>query len=266
MNFLCFLLLPLFFGTVMWQQRQTVQAIDPDFNLNDMMNKQNCPNFKCSAGHTPVPKSRGLKKFESMGCSSMGGGAIMMTGGGDGGGEKPYETCCDQWHACYQICGMSKNACDTAFETCAKDACGIEYDTKCKQDVEINTMMMKLSGCQKFNEAQYRACECTPNERAMTKRRGALEYFYKKYSPDTMDKVEHLAKKADTTKKMANLLMKLLQKYPEAIQKIEDPMKKMYDKIRMNSDTETNDHTTSVTEEMKEDDSDFVSEEDHIEL
>lgn len=181
-----------------------------------------------------------------------------MMAGADATGDKPYESCCDQWHACYQICGVSKKTCDTTFETCAKEGCGA--DETCTKDVELNTMMMKLGGCQKFNEAQYKACECTQKDQAPAKRQAALRYFYKKYAPDSVDKAESLAAKADTPSKMAGLLIKLLLKYPAAIQKVEDPMKKMYDKIRTESSTEGG---TKVEEQTDEEE---IPSEDHIEL
>eukprot|EP00977_Amphora_coffeiformis_P025438 scaffold19791_cov142-Amphora_coffeaeformis.AAC.2 len=255
MKFLCRLLLIV----------AAVQAADPDFDLNDMMKGQTCPNFKCSAGYTPVPKSR--LKWESMGCASMGGGSMMMMAGGGAEDDKPYEACCDQWHACYQICGVSKATCDTTFETCAKEACA--EDATCKQNVEINAMMMQIGGCQKFNEAQVKVCECTAKGgddsstgAAATKRQAALRYFYKKFAPENIDKVENLAAKADTPSKMAGLFLKLLRKYPEAIQKVEDPMKKMYDKIRMETKEKEGDDTTVVVEETEE----GASEGEHIEL
>ena len=187
----------------------------PDFDINDMMN-QNCPNYRCSAGMTPTPKAR--PKFESTGCSTLGAGSIMMTGGG-GSTDKPYEACCDLWHACYQVCGVSKKSCDQQFETCAKDRCHSATDSEtCTKDADLSIMMMKLGGCQAFNQAQYKACDCTATkDKAVAQREAALRYFYKKQAPDNVDKVPNLVAKADTPSKLAGLFVKLLAKYPAAI-------------------------------------------------
>jgi len=120
----------------------------------------------------------------------MGGGALMMNPGADGSEDKPYESCCHQWHACYQICGVSKQTCDTTFETCSKQACG--FDDKCNKDVEINNMMMKLGGCKKYEQAQYQACECAPSHQVPQKREAAIRYFYKKFAPENVDKAKDL--------------------------------------------------------------------------
>lgn len=226
-----------------------------NFDFNNMMN-QNCPNFRCSSGHTPAPKSR--TKFESTGCSSMGGGAVMMNMGETG--EKPYESCCHQWHACYQICGVSKKTCDSTFDACAKETCG-DDDEKCTKDVELSTMMMKLGGCKKFDESQYQACECTPSDQASQKREAAIRYFYKKYAPENVEKSKSLAAKADTPSKLAGLFVKLLLKYPDSIVKKDDPMKTMFDKIKVDTESSSS-SSSSGTETVEEGDEEIDSDSD----
>jgi len=215
-----------------------------NFDFQNMMN-QNCPDFRCSSGYTPVPKSR--VKFESMGCSSMGGGSMLMPGGGSM--EKPYESCCHQWHACYQICGSSKKICDTTFETCSKESCA--GDEKCTKDLELTNMMLKLGGCKRFDESQLRQCDCTPKNKALEKREASIRKFYKKNSPDNVDKVPNLAKKADTPGKLAGLFIKLLLKYPEAITIKEDPMKAMFDKINVDKPPPESEETDTASDEDK---------------
>ncbi len=148
--------------------------------------------------------------------------------------EKPYESCCHQWHACYQVCGSTKKTCDTTFETCAKEVCG--GDEKCTKDVELNNMMLKLGGCKKFEQAQYQACECASSNQVAQKREAAIRYFYKKFSPENVEKAKELALKADTASKLAGLFRKLLLKYPDAIVKKDDPMKAMFDKMKLDVD------------------------------
>mmetsp|Transcript_100135 Transcript_100135/g.289121 ORF Transcript_100135/g.289121 Transcript_100135/m.289121 type:complete len:260 (-) Transcript_100135:477-1256(-) len=219
-----------------------------DFDFQKMMN-QNCPNFKCSSGYTPVPKSR--QKFESTGCSAMGGGAVMMNPGDSGSNEKPYEDCCHAWHACYQVCGVAKKTCDNTFEACAKEACG--DDEKCTKDLELSSMMMKLTGCKPFDEAQYQACECVVNDKVPEKREAAIRNFYKKNSPENIDKAKSLVTKADTPSKLAGLFIKLLSKYPDAIIKKEDPMKSMFDKIKLDEADKVSDEDEAEKGEAADD-------------
>lgn len=83
------------------------QGGDPNFNFDSL--KKTCPRYSCGSGLSPVPKSRSVTKFTSEGgCAAMGSGGMMMMQPGKDGADKPYEQCCHQWHACYQICGSSK--------------------------------------------------------------------------------------------------------------------------------------------------------------
>lgn len=245
-----------------------------NFDFNNMMN-QNCPNFKCSSGYTPVPKSR--TKFESTGCSAMGGGSMMVANPG-GSNEKLYESCCHQWHACYQVCGVSKKTCDNTFETCAKKVCDEQDESngggsreeegeedndakgQCTKDVELSTMMMKLSGCKRYDEAQLQVCECALKDKADDKKETAIRNFYKKNAPENVNKAQSLVAKADTPAKLAGLFIKLLLKYPDAITIKEDPMQAMFDKIK----TESSDEKEAVVEDG--DDVDETEEEEKIEL
>lgn len=185
-----------------------------------------CPNFRCANNMTPVPKTRA--KFSSSGCGTMGGG-IMMMGKDKNSGKEVYAPCCDLWHACYQTCGAPKKSCDDGYDQCTKELC--DNDNDCEKTANINSMMIKIGGCQKYDQAQYQACECVPKDKAEDKRADAIRYFYKKHAPSGVEKAKELAKKADSTTKMAGLFKKLLAKYPDAIQKIEDPQQAMYQKM-----------------------------------
>lgn len=173
-----------------------------------------------------------------------------MKPGGGTGDEKAYESCCHQWHACYQICGVSKKTCDAAFEKCSKAKCGT--DEACNKELNLSSMMMKLSGCKTFDEAQYRACECTSSDKATERRESAIRYFYKKQAPESVEKAKSLAAKADTSLKMAGLFIKLLLKYPDAIEKKQDPMQEMFDKIKNDKPEADADSTTNEPEEPSE--------------
>lgn len=198
----------------------------PDFGGADFGGLgKSCPSFRCTGG-SPVPKAR--PKFVSKGCGKMGGGMMMMMGGG--GGEK-YAPCCDLWHACYQTCGAAKKACDDAFKSCSEVTCG--GDTKCEKDAEMKAMMLNLGGCQLYDESQYHACECVRKDKAPEKRAAALRYFYKKFAPDNVDKVDALMKKADSTAKLAGLFRKLHARYPASIKvEVDDEMARMQEMMR----------------------------------
>ena len=196
-------------------------------NLDDMMGGRSCPNFRCTGGLAVVPKSRSAVKFESYGCNAMSSAMMFQMGSDDTDDQAPHEICCDQWHACYQVCGVSKESCDATFSTCAEKVCGA--DEKCHQNAKISHMSIQFGGCQKYDRAQYTSCECVPKQKATDKREAVIRNFYKKHSPDSIDKAADLAKKADTALKMAGLLRKLIKKYPESIQRKEDPKRKEYD-------------------------------------
>jgi len=94
------------------------------------------------------------------------------------------------------------------------------------------SIMINFETCQTFDAEQYSHCECVASEDVSGRRQDVLRKFYKKFSPESLDKVEGLAKKADTTRKMANLVGKLVKKYyPKTIQKIKDPQQEIMEKI-----------------------------------
>jgi hypothetical protein len=235
----------------LFSTRLDVGAADSP-NLDDLMGGKKCPNYKCTGGLVVVPKSRAVK-FDSFGCSGMGS---MMSMGVDGDdGDDPKVPCCDQWHACYQVCGASKESCDTTFKTCAEDVCGA--DEKCKQSAKMKHMSIQFEGCQTYDQAQYKACECVPKNKAMVKRETVIRNFYKKHAPDSIDKAADLAKKADTAGKMASLLRKLIKKYPGSIQRKENPKMKEQEEFmrraRENVVVEEDQDSTEEKEEATED-------------
>jgi len=209
-----------------------------------------CPAYRCSKGMTPVPKSR--LKFTSKGCGAMGSGVMMM---GMGSGNEKYSSCCDLWHACYQTCGASKQGCDDGFKQCSKVICGPDDD--CVKSADLNTMMLNMGGCSVYDQAQYQACECVEKSKVEEKRADAIRYFYKKHAPDNVDKAKQLAKKADTTSKMAGLIKKLVAKYPKCIAKIQDPQQAMYERMMKESKKESDDGSANkktTTDSTEEDD------------
>lgn len=218
----------------------------PDFAGGFGNNNRPCPDYRCTSGMVPVPKSR--QKFTSTGCGAMGGGMVMLGGGDAKNSAKVYESCCDQWHACYQVCGVSKRVCDDSFKSCTEQVCGEDED--CKKDASIASLMIDVGGCGRFDQAQYGACECVDKSKAQAKREAAIRRFYKKNAPDQEDsKAEGLAKKADSKSKLASLFRKLLAKYPSAIEKIEDPQQAMYRKMMEDAQKKSENDAEEATEE-----------------
>lgn len=226
------------------------------------MGGQNCKMFSCTKDKAPVPKAREDFKFTSGGCDAMGGGALMLNKA-ESSQEKPFEKCCHEWHACYQICGTSKQACDEAFKSCSEEKCKGKGED-CTQQYQLISMMLQLGGCQSFESQQAAACKCVSkkDDKHLKKREEVLKMFYQKYAPDSIDKVPELAKKTDTAAKMAQLLRKLVAKYPESIvfveseeakkykEMFENVNQKMKDEKKEDSDSETE---TEVLEEEEQD-------------
>ena len=150
---------------------------------------------------------------------------VDPSGGGDG--KEVYESCCDQWAACYQICGMSKAACDEQFKTCSTKICeslpdddgtpasddGEDGDKgtsssreDCNRKSSLASMMSSINGCKSYDAAQYKACDCVPKDKAPDRREAAIRYFYKNFAPDNVSKVKQLMSKVDTSSKMAGLM------------------------------------------------------------
>jgi len=172
--------------------------------------------------------------------------------------DGPTESCCHQRDACYQICGVSKLVCDEKFKKCQDDTCASITDeqvkNKCNEDVNLSNLMLSLADCKVFDTAQRDACECVTKDKAADKREAAIRYFYKKFSPESLDKVSGLAKKADTKAKLAGLFQKLLLKYPEAIKKIKDPQAQLMEDLMNNMDKKrkTSDDVDDTEDEVDE--------------
>mmetsp|Transcript_54687 Transcript_54687/g.62040 ORF Transcript_54687/g.62040 Transcript_54687/m.62040 type:complete len:260 (+) Transcript_54687:192-971(+) len=208
-----------------------------------------CKPYKCSKGQTPVNKWP--LSFKSTGCASLGGGISMTAIAPGSDANQIHESCCDKRIACLQICGNTKMNCDDEFQQCTKDVCSKASDEeKCLKSTSILSMMINFENCQTYDQMQHSHCNCVASEDVPKERQEILRKFYKKFSPDSVDKVEGLAKKADTTRKMANLMGKLVRKYyPETIQKIKDPQQEMMENIMKRDKAKE-----MVKEENQEDD------------
>jgi len=182
---------------------------------------------------------------------------MAMGGGGMGMGNEKYATCCDRWHACYQTCGAAKTTCDAGFKSCSADVCG--PDDECKKSADLSSMMLGLGGCQLYDQGQYGACECVSKDKVEGKRASALRSFYKKFaSPESVGKVDALAKKVDSVSKMAALFRKLHVKYPKSIRvEVDDEMARMQEMMRKmgedDNDKKVPGDTTVVVDEEDED-------------
>lgn len=209
---------------------------------------------RCRKTEEPVPKWP--LKLESPGCSGMGGMAVFS--GGQADKEDPLRSCCDQQHACVQTCGISKAFCDDAFKKCNEEVCKAMVDEEqrkqCETSKQMNEIMASIAQCGPYDREQNNHCECVPKEDAPSKRERVLRAFYKKFNPDSVDKVPGLVKKADTPKKMAGLLIKLYKKYPQVIRSVKDPQQEMMEqamKGNKEKEAENNDaEAESDTEDL----------------
>lgn len=196
--------------------------------------KKFCKPYSCPKDHEPVPKWP--LKLSSTGCSSMGG---MQVFSGITDDEDPMRVCCDLRHACLQTCGSIKTFCDDEYVQCGKDVCvgmtSEDEKSKCEKSASINDIMVKMDGCQRYDQEQYKHCECVPKDLVQNKRERVIRAFYKKYNPESVDKVSGLMQKVDTTAKMVGLLLKLYKKYPSVIQKVKDPKQEMMEKMMKES-------------------------------
>ncbi|KAI2507286.1 arachidonic acid secretion [Fragilaria crotonensis] len=193
-----------------------------------------CPPHRCPKDQEPVPKWP--LRLTSTGCSGLGGGLQMMSPGSVSDQNDPKDICCDLRHACFQTCGAMKTVCDEEFFKCSKRACAamVHDDAqrkKCESSSSIHELMISMDKCQKYSAAQSAHCECVPTSRVTSRRTQVLEKFYKKYNPESIDKVPGLVAKVDSGRKMAGLLMQLYKKYPHAIKKIKDPTQEMMEKM-----------------------------------
>lgn len=205
----------------------SIRNATADFDPNMM--DQVCPPFRCSRGTVPVPKRR--LQFSSSGCNSMSGATMFNPNESKG----PSVKCCDIRNACYQICGATKDFCDEQMQKCNTEVCNelpnAELKESCEKQASINVALTKFGGCRDYDAAQNSSCDCVKKDDAPERRKKVLERFYEKHAPDSLQKVEALAQKADSTKKLAALLTKLITKYPNAIKRIEDPNQRLMDDL-----------------------------------
>jgi hypothetical protein len=230
------------------------KTIAQDF---DPMANKNCPPYRCSKGQEPVPKWP--LRLSSTGCSGIGGMQMFHV---QSKTEDPNAICCHLRHACVQTCGSVKSLCDDEFLKCSQKICDSmkrpDDKKQCESTMGVHKMMVQMDPCHKFDANQYSRCECVPKSKAASKREQVLRSFYRKYNPKSIDKVEGLAKKADNPLKMAGLLMKLYQKFPDAIQKTKDPQQEMMEKLMNDPEAKAKAKET-LAKEMKQEQDDGSS-------
>lgn len=193
-----------------------------------------CRPFQCPRKNDePVPKWP--YKVKSMGCASSSGGMMAMKTSKTGNDDDPLEDCCHAKQACLQTCGSVKHLCQEEFMKCGERTCKVLSDStkreECSRTIELQKVMQSLDNCNEFDQYQQQNCQCVAKDKVPKARVNFLTRFYKKYNPDDVAKAEKLAGKADTVRKMSTLVIKLVQKYPEAIKVIEDPNQAMMDRI-----------------------------------
>jgi len=234
-------------------------------NLDDLMGGgKACPAFRCAKGKEPVPVWP--TRFKSTGCSGIGGGMVMsMTNEDDG---PLLERCCDLRHACFQVCGTSKKACENQFKKCTEAACEKEPLTpakvaggepgNCSSTASLKVMMASLGGCKDFSAGQTSGCSCKKAESVAKERKSWLGKFFKKFSGKAGNLDKLMGKFGENKKNFAQLVMRLADKYRgKVVKKVEDPQKLQME--RMMKNFAKDDEEKKKKEEAKADKADKAS-------
>jgi hypothetical protein len=187
--------------------------------MQDMLKDNQCPNAHCTPSNLILVPHFNKLEFESSGCMGINTGNLKVLTSDIK--EERFESCCDLWHACYQVCGVSKSVCDQELEQCTQKSCDLSEDG-CFKQASMMTTMAKMQKCEFFEEAQMHSCMCVEPEKATKWREEAIWYFYQKYAPGNRDKAPELAEKAFTQSKTAALWRKLIAKYPESIKHVDN--------------------------------------------
>ncbi len=122
----------------------------PPANLDD------CPNKRHHPGNTPTSNGCGSAKPGSFKPGDVWGRANFAASG------------CNVHDICYETCGASKTACDTAFGEGLSDGCIAAYagtgaflrETGCLVVADVYHTFVTLLGADSFDAAQKKDCEC----------------------------------------------------------------------------------------------------------
>lgn len=202
-----------------------------------------CEPFSCP-GLQEMAQKRPMILEAQGGCNKM--------KGGEGAGQmlnqlnhrvkddSPIQECCVLRQACGMICGASHTFCDQQLSQCMKDQCeDAEDEETCAKDIKSIEESIEEDGgrCQQHAKIQQGVCQCVEPEFIVDKRTRILKDTYKRHAKANLHKVDALMAKADTTKKMATIVARLVSKYPKMVRLVKDPeeeyeeaMRKMYSK------------------------------------
>lgn len=254
-----------------------VSVVDANEFERMMRNNAKCPPFTCPSSSSsdeklsPVPKRGTVHQFTSTGCSSGNMGGIFMGSANTGSATQDLYLgeCCDQRNACVTICGASKAACESTFKTCASDACdaleadgALEAEADCRKDANMLSIMSTLQGgCGDFNAQQAANCECVTKQTATKRRHKLLTRFYETNADPLLlsgerleEKVAGLVEKADTPRKFASLLHRLVGKYPDAVRRVKDPQQEMFERAFAEAEAASASSSAAKEEEGEEGD------------
>jgi hypothetical protein len=79
-----------------------------------------------------------------------------------------FTYCCDRHDACYAICGINKQYCETEFTACMNRMCDTTFSSnkQCRDAAQTYSMGVTLFGSAAFDDTQKWACECVPFDQA----------------------------------------------------------------------------------------------------
>ena len=130
----------------------------------------------CHKGETLV--QRAGFDLESNGCSKPDFFKIE--------GEEDFTFCCDRHDACYQICGIDKNFCESEFQKCLNHLCtrNFKKNDKCSGAANAFVMGVQMFGQSGFLESQESACQCVRTAEVRRHYEALLTSFYERFAPD----------------------------------------------------------------------------------
>lgn len=226
--------------------------------------KKECPPFRCRRGEEAVPKKGELKLTSTGSCAGLGGGGMTMFNAKQK--DDPLSPCCDVRQACEQICGSTLKQCDEAMEVCMNATCAAaDSPEDCERSASIHKLMTQIGdGCAKMVPAQKANCECVKADEAPERRKHILTDLYTKNDGD-LSKIDKLVEKANSPKKFASLLSKLVDKYQKTtIIHKKDPQASYLDNLMKNAAAKAA-AAKGEEEDNVEEDGDVVDLDDHTE-
>ena len=171
---------------------------------------------KCPSGKRPTQSAAPLV---SNGCGAAGMAIKIDTGDAD------VTPCCDVHDACYSLCGVARQRCESEFDKCLKAKCKTaRQKQQCESGVQMMTAGASMMGGSFFEQAQQAGCACVAADDAKAAYGPhATDVYERAGVGDAAARVEKflglLEKPSYGGGKEGYLLLDLLKKYPHGIRR-----------------------------------------------